>query len=77
MTMQEQAVAQEPGGLGQVEASLRQEGKQRMAGNTLAFLRNFAPFNKMQADALQRFADNARITFFPAGSEITSGRLLS
>ncbi len=70
MTMQEQAVAQEPGGLGQVEASLRQEGKQRMAGNTLAFLRNFAPFNKMQADALQRFADNARITFFPAGSEI-------
>lgn len=70
MTMQEQSVVQEPGGLGQVEASLRQEGKQRMAGNTLAFLRNFAPFNKMQADALQRFADNARITFFPAGSEI-------
>lgn len=41
MTMQEQAVAAGQGGSGQVEASLRQEGKQRMAGNTLAFLRNF------------------------------------
>lgn len=41
-----------------------------MAGNTQAFLRNHAPFNKMQADALQRFADKAKIVFYAAGSEI-------
>jgi len=41
-----------------------------MAGNTQAFLRNHAPFNKMQADALQHFADKAKIVFYAAGSEI-------
>jgi CBS domain-containing protein len=53
-----------------LEASLRQEGRRRVAGNTLAFLKNHAPFNKMQADALQRFAEKAQIAFYPAGSEI-------
>ncbi|PKO38358.1 MAG: nucleotidyltransferase [Betaproteobacteria bacterium HGW-Betaproteobacteria-4] len=41
-----------------------------MAGNTQAFLRNHAPFNKMQPDALQLFADKAKIVFYAAGSEI-------
>ena len=53
-----------------LEASLRQEGRRRVAGNTLTFLKNHAPFNKMQADALQRFAEKAQIAFYPAGSEI-------
>lgn len=56
--------------VGQVEMTLRQEGRARMAGNTLAFLRNHAPFNKMQPDALQRFAEKAQIVFYPAGSQI-------
>uniref|UniRef100_Q47FJ8 Cyclic nucleotide-binding protein n=1 Tax=Dechloromonas aromatica (strain RCB) TaxID=159087 RepID=Q47FJ8_DECAR len=56
--------------VGQVEMTLRQEGRARMAGNTLAFLRNHAPFNKMQPDALQRFAEKAQIAFYPAGSQI-------
>ncbi|MBK8319443.1 MAG: CBS domain-containing protein [Betaproteobacteria bacterium] len=50
--------------------SLRQDGRQRVAGNTLAFLKNHAPFNKMKADALQSFAEKAQITFYPAGSLI-------
>ncbi|PKO36205.1 MAG: nucleotidyltransferase [Betaproteobacteria bacterium HGW-Betaproteobacteria-6] len=41
-----------------------------MASNTQAFLRNHAPFNKMQPDALQLFADKAKIVFYAAGSEI-------
>lgn len=53
-----------------VEGGLREAGRQRMAGNTLAFLRNHAPFNKMQPVPLQRFADNAQIAFYAAGSEI-------
>ena len=56
--------------VGQVEMTLRQNGRSRMAGNTVAFLRNHAPFNKMQPDALQRFAEKAQIAFYPAGSEI-------
>ena len=56
--------------VGQVEMTLRQNGRSRMAGNTVAFLRNHAPFNKMQPDALQRFAEEAQIAFYPAGSEI-------
>jgi CBS domain-containing protein len=61
-----------------VEVSLRQEGRRRVAGNTLAFLRNHAPFNKMAADALQVFAEKAQLAFHPAGSEIVgpdSGRV--
>jgi len=53
-----------------VEVSLRQEGRRRVAGNTLAFLKNHAPFNKMKADALQAFADKAQLVFHSAGSEI-------
>jgi CBS domain-containing protein len=53
-----------------VEMSLRQEGRRRVAGNTLAFLKNHAPFNKMKAEALQFFADKAQLVFHPAGSEI-------
>lgn len=56
--------------VGHVEMALRQDGRTRMAGNTQAFLRNHAPFNKMQADALQFFAEKARIVFYAAGSEI-------
>ncbi len=56
--------------VGQMEMSLRQEGRQRMSGNTQAFLRNHAPFNKMQPEALQHFADKAKITFYAAGSRI-------
>jgi len=56
--------------VGQVEMTLRQNGRSRMAGNTVAFLRHHAPFNKMQPEALQRFAEKAQIAFYPAGSEI-------
>ena len=56
--------------VGQVEMALRQDGRARMAGNTQAFLRNHAPFNKMQPDALQYFAEKAQIVFYAAGSEI-------
>ena len=56
--------------VGQVEMALRQNGRSRMAGNTVAFLRNHAPFNKMQPAALQQFAEKAQIAFYPAGSEI-------
>ncbi|MCL2523422.1 MAG: DUF294 nucleotidyltransferase-like domain-containing protein [Betaproteobacteria bacterium] len=41
-----------------------------MAGNTQAFLRRHAPFDKMSAAALQAFSDKAEIVFYPAGSEI-------
>ncbi len=70
MSTQEQTAAQQPGGVEEIGMALRQEGKQRMASNTLAFLRHHAPFNKMQPGALQRFADKAQIAFYPAGSEI-------
>jgi len=56
--------------VGQVEANLRQEGRRRVAGNTLAFLKNHAPFSKMGSAALQLFADQAQLAFYPAGSEI-------
>ena len=56
--------------MSELEMSLRQDGRQRVAGNTLAFLKNHAPFNKMKADALQSFAEKAQITFYPAGSLI-------
>ena len=53
-----------------LETSLRQAGRQHVAGNTLAFLKKHAPFNKMKADALQLFAEKAHIAFYAAGSEI-------
>ncbi|HSG22803.1 MAG TPA: DUF294 nucleotidyltransferase-like domain-containing protein [Azonexus sp.] len=53
-----------------LELSLRQDGRRRVAGNTLAFLKDHAPFNKMKADALQSFAEKAQITYYPAGSLI-------
>jgi CBS domain-containing protein len=56
--------------MSELELSLRQDGRQRVAGNTQAFLKNHAPFNKMKADALQSFAEKAQITFYPAGSLI-------
>jgi CBS domain-containing protein len=51
-----------------LEQALRQEGRQRMAGATITFLKKHAPFNKMTADALQDFAQKAQIAFYPAGS---------
>ena len=56
--------------VGEVEMLLRQQGHRQMAGTTLAFLSQHAPFNKMQAAALQHFADKAKIVFYPAGNEI-------
>ncbi|MGE5470966.1 MAG: DUF294 nucleotidyltransferase-like domain-containing protein [Bacteroidota bacterium] len=49
---------------------MRQEGRRRVAGSTLAFLKNHAPFNRMTADALRLFAEKAQLAFHPAGSEI-------
>lgn len=62
--------AQDSKAIAEMESMLRQEGRRRVAGNTLAFLRNHAPFNKMALEAQQRFADKAQIVFYPAGSEI-------
>jgi len=56
--------------VGQVEQELRQAGRQRVAGATIAFLKKHAPFNKMTADALQDFASKAQLVFYPAGAEI-------
>ncbi|MDZ4314520.1 MAG: DUF294 nucleotidyltransferase-like domain-containing protein [Azonexus sp.] len=50
--------------------SIRLEGQHRVAENALAFLKNHAPFNKMQAAHLQRFAEQAKVAFYPAGSQI-------
>lgn len=62
--------AEQRAGIDPVEVSLRQDGRLRVAGNTLAFLKNHAPFNKMAAAALQHFADKAQLVFHAAGSEI-------
>lgn len=70
MTTQQHTGQEKEQAVGQVEMSLRHDGRARMAGNTQAFLRNHAPFNKMQPDALQRFAEKAQIVFYAAGSEI-------
>ena len=53
-----------------VEQSLREEGRRRMTGSSLAFLKKHTPFNKMTADALQTFADKAQLVFHAAGTEI-------
>lgn len=54
----------------QIEQSLRQDGCQRVASNTLAFLSKHAPFNTMKPEALQFFAERAHIAFYAAGSKI-------
>lgn len=54
----------------QVAAMVREAGLHRAASNTLSFLAKHAPFNKMSAEALQRFAEKAHIAFYPAGSVI-------
>ena len=56
--------------IARVETELRQEGRRRVAGSTISFLRNHAPFDKMAGEALQRFAEKAQIVFYPAGSQI-------
>ncbi len=69
-TQQDHAGAVAGMDVGQVEAMLRQEGQRRAAGNTSAFLKRYAPFNKMSDAAIQRFSDKAHIAFYPAGSLI-------
>ncbi len=65
-----QLAEQENPDLGQVELALRADGQRRLASNTLAFLKNHAPFNKMKPEALQFFAERAQIAFYSAGSGI-------
>ena len=69
-TPQQAQEKQEFAVIAEVETNLRQEGRRRVAGNTLTFLKKHAPFDKMSADALQGFAEQAQIAFYPAGSEI-------
>ena len=70
MDKPEQAPQVKASAMAELEMSLRQDGRRRVAGNTLAFLKNHAPFDKMKAEALQSFAEKAQITFYPAGSQI-------
>jgi len=56
--------------IAQTEQALRQEGRTRMAGATINFLKKHAPFNKMTSDALLDFAQKSQIAFYPAGSTI-------
>ena len=63
MNSEEQAI-------GQAESDLREQGTRRVAGNTQAFLKLHAPFNRMAADALQFFAEHAQLSFYAAGTRI-------
>ena len=63
MTTADQSIAQ-------TEQALRQEGRTRMAGATISFLKKHAPFNKMTSDSLLDFAQKSQIAFYPAGSTI-------
>ena len=63
MNNQEQAI-------GHMQQELREQGKRRMAGVTVAFLRKHAPFNRMTAEALDFVAERAVVSFYAAGSEI-------
>ena len=63
MTTADQSIAQ-------TEQALRQEGRTRMAGAAISFLKKHAPFNKMTSDALLDFAQKSQIAFYPAGSTI-------
>lgn len=49
---------------------LQQDGQRRAAASTVAFLSRHAPFNKMDVELLQWFAEKAQIVFFPAGNLI-------
>ena len=53
-----------------IENSLRQDGLRRVSGNTAAFLKRHAPFNRMAPEALTFFSEHAQIAFYPAGSEV-------
>lgn len=48
----------------------RQEGKRRVAGIAVDFLRRHAPFNRMRADALAFLAERAVTAFYPRDAEI-------
>ena len=54
----------------ELEKSLREEGRRRLAGSTQGFLKKHAPFQKMSADALQFFSERSEIVFYPAGTTI-------
>lgn len=54
----------------ELEKSLREEGRRRLAGSTQGFLKKHAPFHKMSADALQFFSERSEIVFYPAGTTI-------
>ena len=56
--------------VGRDETNLRQQGRRRVTGSVLGFLKLHAPFDKMAPEALQFFADRAELVFHPAGSEI-------
>jgi CBS domain-containing protein len=66
----EVVVSTEEQAIGVAEMELRQQGSRRVAGSTQSFLKLHAPFNKMKPEALQLFADKARLVFHAAGSEI-------
>lgn len=67
---QQMSENQDSQAVAQMETMLRQEGRSRVAGNTLAFLKDHAPFNKMTPEARQLFAEKAQIVFYPTGNEI-------
>ena len=56
--------------IGQAEIDLRQQGSRRVAGSTQKFLKHYAPFDKMEGDALHLLAEKAQLAFHAAGSEI-------
>ena len=67
------STAQEAGGVSEVEkigAMLQQDGQRRAAASAVAFLSRHAPFNKMDPESLQWFAEKAQIVFYPAGNLI-------
>lgn len=56
--------------ISQAEMDLRQQGSRRVVGSTEKFLKRYAPFDKMNGDALQLFAEKAQLAFHAADSEI-------
>lgn len=51
--------------ISQVQAELCQEGRQRVAGVAVDFLRKHAPFNRMKGEALNFIAERAQMAFYP------------
>ncbi|MGE5490841.1 MAG: DUF294 nucleotidyltransferase-like domain-containing protein [Actinomycetota bacterium] len=49
---------------------MRQEGKRRVAGVAVDFLRKHAPFNRMAGEALGFIAERAQMAFYPKDTEI-------